>query len=108
MKDPFCDVVRMTETIALPPVSVFRARQYPKVVFPEDPLHVVPQLWTKPELVEWTQSSPEFISGEIRAGRLKGVYLSSGRLRFHWGDIVDWLQARTRAMHVRRGLSFDE
>jgi hypothetical protein len=101
MKGRICEVARMPETLFMPQV-------YPKVVFPADPLHATPQLWTKGELVEWTQSSPEFVSSEIRVGRLKAVFLSSGRLRFHWSDIVDWVQSRTRAMHVRQGIALDE
>jgi hypothetical protein len=101
-------VTSMTETIALPEPLPFTPRLYPKVVFPNDPLHATPQLWTKGELVEWTQSSSEFVSSEIRAGRLKAVYLSSGRLRFHWSDIVEWVRARTRAISVRQGVVLHE
>ena len=95
----------MPETISPP---VFLPTIYPKVVFPADPLHATPQLWTKGELIEWTQSTSEFISSEIRAGRLKAVFLSSGRLRLHWADIVDWLRARTRAISVRQGVVLHE
>jgi hypothetical protein len=97
----------MPETIS-PPEMLFMPQVYPKVIFPADPLHATPQLWTKGELVEWTQSSPEFVSSEIRAGRLKAVFLSSGRLRFHWSDIVEWLRDRTRAISVRQGVVLHE
>ena len=97
----------MPETTS-PPEMLFMPKIYPKVVFPADPYHATPRLWTKGELVEWTQSSPDFIRSEIRSGRLKAEYLSNARPRFHWSDIVDWLQSRTRAISVRQGLALHE
>jgi hypothetical protein len=108
MKSRIWEGARMPETIAPPETLPFTPLVYPKVEFPDDPLHATPQLWRKAELVEWTQCSPEFISCEIRAGRLRVVFLSSGRLRFHWADIVRWMRARTQAMKGRRGIALDE
>jgi hypothetical protein len=83
-----------------PPETLPQFGLFPKALkspSPEDPLHPTPQLWTRAELAEWTRCKSDFLMEEIRSGRLRAIYLSAGRERFRWDDILAWLNSTTEA-----------
>jgi hypothetical protein len=57
----------------------------------EATIHGKERLWLPSHVAEWAHCTPEFITDEVRAGRLKAVFLSPHRPRFHWMDIQEWL-----------------
>jgi len=52
------------------------------------------RLWTKAALADWATCSFNFIDEEVKAGRLKAIKLSPGRVRFRWADIETWLSSK--------------
>jgi hypothetical protein len=52
------------------------------------------RLVTPEALADYLQCRTTFLRREVKAGRLRGIWLTETELRFRWEDVDEWIRSR--------------